>query len=240
MEKEALNYMYNLGKNEDQVVEIGTEKYTKDKLYKVEEPLTSAFKVRNLSSLIEYINSNIDNIQDDIIVHVKSPWEVAVYGALNKDKNRNEYIIAAAQLPDNIYYSHYLNQEQFNIMLQSSFVDTQDKAQLLKFTSLVREDAIKETGDDGVSQSAVIKTGVTTVGEAVVPNPVKLAPYRTFNEVVQPESKFIFRMRKGPEMALYEADGKQWQNEAMDAIRKYLKENINKDKKLPFKITILG
>jgi len=65
------------------------------------------------------------------------------------------------------------------------------------------------------------------VSDVLVPNPVVLAPFRTFPEVIQPESKFIFRMQSGPQAALFEADGGAWRNEAMGRIKTYLEEQLN-------------
>lgn len=93
---------------------------------------------------------------------------------------------------------------------------------MLKLVGNVKEEAVNTIGDDGVSQSVVAKMGVATVGNVKVPNPVLLKPYRTFVEVEQPESNFIFRMRKGPECALFEADGGAWKLEAIDNIKEYL------------------
>lgn len=60
--------------------------------------------------------------------------------------------------------------------------------------------------------------------DAKVPNPVKLRPYRTFHEVEQPASDFIFRMKseRGISCALFEADGGAWENAAMANIKNYL------------------
>lgn len=65
-------------------------------------------------------------------------------------------------------------------------------------------------------------------GNAQVPNPVILAPYRTFPEIEQPLSKFIFRMKndRGPEAALFEADGKAWRNKAIRDIKEYLEKAL--------------
>ena len=53
---------------------------------------------------------------------------------------------------------------------------------------------------------------------------MKLRPYRTFTEVVQPASDFIFRMKedRGITCALFEADGGAWKNAAMKNIKEYL------------------
>ena len=62
-----------------------------------------------------------------------------------------------------------------------------------------------------------------------MPNPVRLKPFRTFLEINQPESDFIFRMRegRGVECAIYEADGGAWQIEAMQRIKVYIQNALN-------------
>lgn len=86
-------------------------------------------------------------------------------------------------------------------------------------------------GDDGVTQKATVKSGIASRSDAVVPNPVILQPYRTFTEVIQPASNFIFRMREnrggGVECAIFEADGGAWKNEAMKNIKDYLAKELN-------------
>jgi hypothetical protein len=71
-----------------------------------------------------------------------------------------------------------------------------------------------------------VKTGIAKIEDVFVPNPVVLAPYRTFPEIAQPESKFIFRMQTGPTAALFEADGGAWRNEAMGRIKAWLEEQL--------------
>lgn len=60
-----------------------------------------------------------------------------------------------------------------------------------------------------------------------MPNPVYLAPYRTFAEIEQPVSKFVFRMESGPKAALFEADGGAWKNEAILKIKEYLQKELS-------------
>ena len=95
----------------------------------------------------------------------------------------------------------------------------------------LREEKVNQQTDDGVSQSVQINSGVASVSEVKVPNPVVLSPYRTFQEVSQPASTFIFRMREGMKSALFEADNAAWQVDAKQYIKEYLQKNIN-DKKV--------
>lgn len=220
--KEAFEYLVGLGYSKEPIVKTEIGPYMKEKLTRLTAPTATTLQVTTLTGLIDYIKSNIDCLPDKLLVHVESPSIVRLYSPLNGDRDREEFIYAKAILPDNLVYERFLSTEQFNIMLQSAFVENNDKKVLLKYTGLVRDEAVKDTGDDGISQKVTIKTGVATVGDAVVPNPVILAPFRTFPEIAQPESKFIFRMQDGPKAALFEGDGGAWRNDAMENIKEYL------------------
>lgn len=71
---------------------------------------------------------------------------------------------------------------------------------------------------------------------------ISLRPYRTFLEVEQPESKFIFRIREGangePSFKLVEADGGLWKYKAVTSIKDYLKDHL--PEVLLKSITIIG
>lgn len=226
MEKEALEYLVRQGEDKNPIIQLEQGTYSKQRLERVNEVVADTLKLTTLTGLIDYIKANIDDLQGKLLVQVKSCDEVLLYSPLNIDKNRELYVAAAAILPNNVQYERFMDTERFNIMLQSAFVDNTDKLLLLKYTGLVRDEAVKESGDDGVSQQVTIKTGVASVGQAVVPNPVTLAPYRTFPEIVQPESKFIFRMKEGPSAALFEADGGAWRNKTIQSIKEYLQEAL--------------
>lgn len=224
--QEALKYLVNLGEEKDPIVMLDQGTFTKASLSRVKEAKASVLAVSTLTGLVDYIKSDLDKLPEKLLIQVISPREVALYSPLNADREREQYISAEAILPDNVVYDRFIGTEQFNIMLQSAFVDVGTKSALLKYTGLIQDEAVKTTGDDGVSQQVTVKTGVASVGQAIVPNPVELAPYRTFPEVEQPISKFIFRMQEGPRAALYEADGGAWRNKAILSIKEYLQEEL--------------
>jgi hypothetical protein len=156
---------------------------------------------------------------------VESPTKVRLSSELKLEKHREEYMVCNAIVP-RVIFDNFIETEKFNIMLQSNFVKNNDVEKLLIVTGKIRDEAVKETGDDGISQSVTVKTGVASVGAVVVPNPVILAPYRTFPEIDQPASKFIFRMKEGPLATIIEADGGAWRNEAMEGIKGFLKTEL--------------
>lgn len=230
--REGLEYLVGLGEEKEILVKTEQGLFTTRSLSRVKMPKAAALTVSTLTGFVDYIKSNFDKTSETLLVQVKSHDEVKLYSPLNEDRDREEYIRAEAILPNNVVYDRFVGTEQFNIMLQSSFTDTGDKEVLLKYTGLVRDEAVKDTGDDGISQKVTIKTGIASVGEAIVPNPVTLAPYRTFPEVEQPKSKFIFRMQEGPRAALFEADGGAWRNEALKNIKEYLLKELEEFKRV--------
>lgn len=227
MIKKALEYIVELNKPEIQ--EIGGEIYSDKSLKRISyNPKADAITLSTLSSLVDYIKSNVDLMLGQMIVHVKSPTLVSMYSALDQDRQREYVVDVKAQLPS-FEFNRFIDHESFCINLQSKFIDTEDRAVLLKFAGTVEAGTVAEYGDDGITQKATIKTGIASKGEAIVPNPVHLKPYRTFIEVEQPWSKFIFRMQgdRGVMCGLFEADGGAWKIEAMKAIKEYLERQLS-------------
>ena len=225
--KGAIEILLQEGESKYIKEDINGAIYTNKDLRRITEPTATAIETTTLTSIVDYIIENVDQIQsENIIVHVESFNKVSIRKELNKDKKRECVMIAEALTP-RITTDTFINPERFNIMLQSSFVESGDRNKLLKVSGNIKEENVKTVGDDGVSQSAAIKVGVASVAEVVIPNPVILAPFRTFPEVMQPESKFIFRMQNGPQCALYEADGGAWKMVAMESIKEWLKARLN-------------
>lgn len=227
MIKSALEYIVGLRKPE--VMEINGEQYSDKELRRIcHNPKAEKIKMTTLTSLVEYIKANIDDMSDKMIVHVAGPDKVLLYSQLDFDREREYMVEVTADLPGFRYGSYY-DQESFLIALQSKFMDNSDRELLLKFAGTVEDKSVATYGDDGVTQKATIKTGVASKSDAIVPNPVKLRPYRTFLEVEQPESAFIFRMCQGHgvECAIFEADGGAWRNAAMKSIKEYLQFELS-------------
>ena len=224
MIKKALEYI--VGMSAPQVLEINGETYSDKGLERIcHNPKAASLEMTTLTSLLDYIKANIDTMSEKMIVHVMSPDHVLLFSQLDQDRRREYLVDVKAKVPD-FPYGRYLGHEQFLIALQSKFMDNDDRELLLKFTGTVENGTVAQYGDDGVTQKATIKTGIASKGEAIVPNPVKLRPFRTFLEVEQPESAFIFRMRQserdGVECAIFEADGGAWKNAAMKKIHEFL------------------
>lgn len=231
MIKEALKYI--VGMSEPSVQHIDGETYSDKPLHRIRHiPYANAIEMNTLSSLIEYIKAGVDDFGDRMIVHVKSPVCVALYSALDIERNRESVVEVRANVPE-FTFNRFENHESFVIGVQSKFVDdpATDKALLLKFAGTVEAGSVAEYGDDGVSQKATVKTGIASKGDAIIPSPARLKPFRTFVEVDQPVSSFVFRMKddrcSGVQCALFEADGGAWKIRAMEEIKAYLVKELD-------------
>ena len=228
MTRDALQYVVGLKTAE--VLDINGGKYVDKDVHRVDKELrASAIQMNTLTSLVDYLKAGVDSMADKMLVQVVSPMKVRVLSMLDADRKREELVDVETMIPD-FEYGRYMGNERFIIALQSKFIANDDRALLLQFAGTVKDESIAQYGDDGVTQKATIKTGITSVGDAVVPNPVKLRPFRTFIEVEQPESAFVFRMRQaeghGVECAIFEADGGAWKNAAMKSIKEYLQYEL--------------
>lgn len=223
---------YIVGMAEPSIREIDGVTYSDKALHRINTiPYASEIQMNTLSSLIDYIRSGIDTFSGKMIIHVQSPVRVAMYSALDYERNREEIVTVNAQIPA-FDFGRFMDHESFCIGVQSKFVNdtTTDKALLLKFAGTVEAGSVAEYGDDGISQKATVKTGIASKGDAIIPSPAILKPFRTFVEVEQPASSFIFRMKDsgmGVQCALFEADGGAWKISAMEAIKKYLAEALD-------------
>lgn len=230
MIKEALQYIVGLGEAREHTIHGDT--YSDKELYRVEKyiPMARAIEMNTLTSLVDYIKANIDTMADKMIIQVVSPEEVRLFSQLNEQRKREDIVVVKAVTPT-FSYERFIDHESFCINVQAKFIDDPqtDKALLLKFAGTVEQGSVAEYGDDGVTQKATVRQGIASKQDAVVPNPVKLRPYRTFIEIEQPVSEFIFRMRdeRGITCALFEADGGAWKNVAMSKIKDYLQFELS-------------
>lgn len=227
MIKTALEYIVGMGKAE--IHEIDGKQYSDKDLFRVteKEQLVKPLQISTLTGLVDYIKTNPDKISNltEIMILVNSESSVTVMSNCNVDAERHTYIKCNAITPK-ITLDSFLDTEKFNIMLQACFLKNLDRDTILRVIGNIKEENVKTTGDDGISQSVIARSGMALVDEVRVPNPVTLIPFRTFIEVEQPESKFVFRMKDGPSAALFEADGGEWRLSAMLRIKAYLENEL--------------
>ena len=129
------------------------------------------------------------------------------------------------------------------IALQSNFQPNDDLAAVMMLAGNIEKKNKQTFSDDGVSQVATMSVGVASKADAMVPNPVALTPFRTFMEVKQPSSKFVFRIsgEETPQFKLVEAEGGIWKYEAIAHIKGYLLDGLGKmPEEIRNRIVVIG
>ena len=221
------------------IKQINGATYTSEKMIRVDNDLRAEpIRCRTLTGLVDYMDANkeaFNGWSGGYICRVVNEKAVELISELDTDRKRERIMIAEAETPV-LPIGCFIDAERFLIGVQANFVATipagveNDLKEVLRFAGTVTSGTIREYSDDGVSQKATVKIGISTKAEKPVPSPAYLMPYRTFTELPQPASKFIFRMRDGnpPECALFEADGGAWKNVAMAEIKSYLMTELGK------------
>lgn len=241
--KDALEYAVELAEGQEVIYEEKGKVYydeTKARLVELDRIKYAApLEVHTLSGLVGYLKERFDTtLGEKLLIYVASPTKVNVYSELDADRKRESAIVATADL-DRYPFGKFLDSEKFIINILSLFERDENSEAIRRCASAIRIEGGGDLVDDGVSQTVTVKQGAATVGQAEVPSPVELRPYRTFLEVEQPASPFVFRIDKDGDCALFEADGGMWKNHAIGNIVEYLAEAFEAELETGF-ITIIG
>ena len=199
-------------------------------------PRPDPIQISTLTGLVDYLEKNTDEIRKpELMLHVEDVKMVSLVSKLC-GINRKRDVFATATVDEKLQeypFGRYLVVEEFVIRLRSMFMSTPDLEKVIAYTSNLSSGTTIESLDDGISQRATIRTGVSGAikKNETAPIIVTLKPFRTFRELEQIQSEFLFRIKvdeegKNPECALFEADGGKWRNDTVIAIKDWLEINI--------------
>ena len=218
---------------QNRTVEVDGQVFSEHELKPVYfTPCAERLTVHSLLGFCTYINNGFDGLaKDDVMVVVSGINRAQLVSKLfGKDKSRETFIAAELCEVEEFPFEEFMPQEEFAIKFRSLFVPStkNDTNYVLSFVSKLYGGTSVTTEDDGITQQVGVSRGMSgkfAARESAKPI-VKLAPYRTFREIEQPESEFLLRMRLDgndtPRVALFEADGGAWRITAMRRIAEYI------------------
>lgn len=235
MLKELANKIEELvkGQVEPEIIEHEGVDYVKtSKGYEqLRKPQTRKIEVNSLSGLVKMIRNSINDAQDGV-QGIYTPFIVnldfnciEVMSALNNDKTRN-YLVEANPMIPNLNMGRNMSVEEMIILLSTAYVPTENTDKFIKSISSLRIVEEVNFDDDGIGQTVTAKQGASMNKSFQVQPIVKLKPIRTYAEIEQVESKFLFRVNKDGTVCLREADGGQWKYEVQSRIVNYLESNL--------------
>ena len=232
MIREALQYVAGLAAQNEktEVLEICGKTYANKSLTRYDEAEKAApLMAYSLTALVDYIRARSVEFPSglDMIIHINGPKNVRLISGLDKERKRESLFEVTAHVSE-FDFGKWYDQERFMIDLQANFQKNEDLELLLKAAGNIEKKNNLSYSDDGVSQVATMTVGVAQKADVIVPNPVDLIPYRTFQEVEQPASKFVFRIgdKDNPTFMIVEAQNQIWKNEAVENIKEFLITNL--------------
>jgi hypothetical protein len=197
---------------------------TNNPMQPVMDPTIDALEVHTLQALIDYIASGDAalTVTPKLLLLIKHPGRVELLSEVFGAWQQRHTLTIATLTRDAFPYVQYMDQETFKIRLAAGFAETPDRETLINFAGNLQDKQIVTSTDDGISQNVTVSTGIGQAEKVEVRPYFDLAPYRTFPEVTQPTSRFVFRMAPGAKCALFEADGGAWKLDAIEAIAQWL------------------
>jgi hypothetical protein len=204
--------------------------YSDRDLNAIVPPISSKFDVQTLDGLVNLLSAGVEGFDPaSYLAQVANETTVRVVERKSDIHGRRKVLIEAVALKglQQFQFGSYQAQENFLIGLASGFEPTPDLDYLVGIASVLDQKESVKLADDGISQSVTASKGVAFKENVVLRNRVTLAPFRSFREISQPQSDFIFRAREGGQLALFEADGGAWKIAAINAVAEWLKNNLS-------------
>ncbi|MCK5602619.1 hypothetical protein KAR91_12135 [Candidatus Pacearchaeota archaeon] len=210
--------------------EIGGIRYFTKHLTDVGRKRPEPMDVNTLQAVVDYITDNTELPKSGLIVHVIDHENVSVKSSLNELHRNRDFFLRASTIVEQHKFGKWYSIEEFIISLQARFVMAEAIENIMRVVGNLTVESSLQSEDDGVTQRVAARTGIARMENVDLPNPITLRPYRTFIEVDQPESEFVFRMKgsveEGFKCSLHEADGGFWKLDAIQSIKVFLAEAL--------------
>ncbi len=162
MLKAFIDRIIEIGKPHIEI--IGDRTYSDKTLNLITEPKPLGIGLSTLTSLVDYIAANRDELDlDKLVIHVESPTRIRLFSNLRENNQRFLYIFA--ELPSDCQFNQfgeYLDQESMVIALQTFFEqDGGGLKGLQKIVGGLQSGKSLLVKDDGITQSTEVKTGIS-------------------------------------------------------------------------------
>ena len=167
--------------------------------------------LHSLDALVKLIQSEAVHAETPLYVTVPDHKTVLCFGSPQVDHryHRQDYYEAQATDVPGWGEKVQLGFEEAQIALRTRFQETPDTIYAMKLLSDISCGAKVVYNDNGIATTVTTQKGVALQTNEQIRPIVKLKPYRTFQEVEQPESIFLIRVNDRT-ISFTEADGGMW------------------------------
>lgn len=231
MLKEFIEHIQNTTQPQIRVVEGATFAITADGVAK--EILPTIFHpdplpLNSLDAMVKLVRTEASNMDTPLYITIPDHMTVRCFGQPDVAARYFRQVYYEAMATDVPGWSEKvtLGFEEAQIALRTRFQETQDTLYAMKLVSDISLGAKVIFNDNGIATTITTQKGVALQTNEQIRPLVKLRPYRTFQEVEQPESIFLIRISERG-IAFIEADGGMWKLKAREVVKAHLEDKLS-------------
>lgn len=186
--------------------------------------------LHSLDSLVQMVKTEAINEETPLYITVPDHLTVKCFGQPVPVRYYDRQVYYEAHATDVPGWDEVvkLGFEEMQIALRTRFQETPDSLYAMKLLSDITTGGKVTFNDNGIATSVVTQKGVALQSNEAIRPIVVLRPYRTFQEVEQPESTFLIRVSERG-ISFTEADGGMWKLKARETVKAFLAERLAKE-----------
>lgn len=215
-----------------QIIDVKGETFTVNASGDAEQILTAinypdTLTVNSLDALVKLVKTEAVNEEEKLYITVPDHMTVRCFGRPDWTRrcHRQTYYEAKATDVPGWGEKVALGFEEAQIALRTRFQETPDTLYTMKLLSDICCGAKIIYNDNGIATTITTQKGVALQGNDTIRPIVTLKPYRTFQEVEQPESIFLIRVNER-QISFTEADGGMWKLKARETVKAFLEARL--------------
>lgn len=193
----------------------------------IDIPHPDTLPLNSLDALVKLVQTEAANMDSPLYITIPNHLTVRCFGQPDADARyfRQVYYEAKATDVPGWGESVQMGFEEMQIALRTRFQETPDALYAMKLLSDISTGSKVIYNNSGIATSVTAQKGVSLQTNETIRPLVTLRPYRTFQEVEQPESIFLIRVNERG-ISFTEADGGMWKLKAREIVKAFLEEKL--------------
>lgn len=195
-----------------------------------EEFHPALLKLTSLDALVKLVRTEATEMDAPLYITIPDHLTVRCFGQPDAYERYHRQVYYEANATDVPGWDQkvQLGFEEAQIALRTRFQETGDTLYAMKLLSDISLGAKVIYNDNGIATTVTTQKGVALQTNEQIKPLVNLKPYRTFQEVEQPESIFLIRLNDRG-ISFTEADGGMWKLHARETVKKYLEDRLKEE-----------
>ena len=186
--------------------------------------------LNSLDALVKLVKTEASEMDTPLYITIPDHMTVRCFGQPDAAARYFRQVYYEARATDVPGWSDkvQLGFEEAQIALRTRFQETKDTVYAMKLLSDICLGAKVTYNDNGIATTVVTQKGVALQTNEAIRPIVNLKPYRTYQEVEQPESIFLIRVGERG-ISFTEADGGMWKLKARETIKEFLEKRLEQE-----------